>query len=455
LHTNRILIACVAALVVSLVLLQHPGRSRGATPTAQGSSNIAVIPGFAPAPYPGTYGVPRLPLNSPQLSSYTFTALPPNQVSAATLSSYDTVLLYGIRWSDIPAAGQSAIDAFAATHKVVIWDADDTGAQSYTNFVYPFSTLASGEGAPGGASVVSYPTIPNVLASDSPASPYYLDPTQLVDNKHTINHMNVMHTGTKNWVPALQAADAAIPGGGWVVAWSYGKISDGTGLLVYSGFDADALIDEVSPNYALKEMALDFAAPFQQTPAPCAPDCKLPTGGGGHTYTTCKFAKRIPTHWVHGRVPIILKTTLASGITAAITTRTGRTLAHGRGTKMGLVRLVVQTKKLRSNRSSRLRAAIFVKGQLACTNHFRLKVDNIPPRLLSLSTTSADGVHLLNLSVSENSSISVVRPGATHHRWISIAANRSVSVRIPARIKTATLIVRDRAGNTILRKLAW
>lgn len=452
---KRILIAAAAAIALSTAFLGHPGRSRGAAPPPPGSSNIAVIPGLAPPPYPGTYGVPRLPVNSPQLSSYTFTALPPNQVSTATLSSYDTVLLYGIRWSDIPAAGQSAIDAFAATHKVVIWDADDTGAQSYSTFVHPFATLASGEGAPGGDSVVSYPAIPNVFASDSPSSPYYLDPSQLVDNKHTINHMDVIMTGTKQWVPALQAADAKIPGGGWVIAWSYGKISDGTGLTVYSGLDADALADEVSPNYAVKEMALDFAAPFLQTPAPCAPNCKLPTGGGGKTYTACTFAKPVPKYWVHGRVPIVLKTTVASGVTAAITTRTGRVLAGGRGTKLGLVRLVVQTKKLRSNRTARLRANVFVKGQLACTKRFHLKVDNTPPRILSLSTTSADGVHLLNLIVSEKSSISVVRPGATHHRWISIGANKLVSVRIPARVKTATLIVRDRAGNTVVRSLAW
>ena len=96
------------------------------------------------------------------------------------MNSHDTVLLYGIRWSDIPATGQAAIDAFAATHKVVIWDADDTGAQVYSNFVHPFSTVASGEGSPSGASVVSFPAIANALASDNPTSPYYLDPNQLV-----------------------------------------------------------------------------------------------------------------------------------------------------------------------------------------------------------------------------------------------------------------------------------
>src|SRR5438270_10039119 len=101
-RTSRILIAGVAALVLSVVLLEHPGRSRGASSAAQKSSHVAVIPGFAPNPYPGTQGVPPLPVSSPQLASYHFTQLAVNEVTSAALSSYDTVFLYGIRWSDIP-----------------------------------------------------------------------------------------------------------------------------------------------------------------------------------------------------------------------------------------------------------------------------------------------------------------------------------------------------------------
>jgi len=454
---SPILIAGIAGLVLAAVILGYPAHSPGAAAQTRASSQVAVIPGFAPKAYPDTNGVPPLPVSSPELAAYHFTQLPANEVTPAALSSYDTVFLYGIRWSDIPAAGQAAINAFAATHKVVIWDADDTGPQTYSTFVHPFSTMASGEKGLPGASVVSYPTGTDFLASNSPSSPYYLDPNQLVADKHMINHMNAMQTGTTNWAPGLVAANRSIPNGGWVLAWSRGNIGNGTGLIVYSGIDSDGMADTLSPNYAIKELSLDLAAPFLQTPnSSCAPECKPPSGGGGGgtTYAACKFAKRIPTHWVHRNVAITVETSVAAGITGEIVTGSGRVVATGTEGTGDLVRLVVRTKKLPSNRSSRLRAVILVKGQPACSKGFRLKVDNVRPRLLLLSTTRSGRVHLLQVRVSELSSMSIVGRGV-HRRTVLIAGHRTIRAHLSARVTTATLIISDRAGNTVVRKLVW
>ena len=131
-RTPRILIAALAAVTVSIAVLVAPGHSRGAGPAAQSSVNVAVIPGFAPPAYPGFYGVPALPVGASQLAAYHFSQLPASHVTASALSSYDTVILYGIRWSDVPVTAQAAIDAFAKTHKVLIWDSDDTGDQNYS-----------------------------------------------------------------------------------------------------------------------------------------------------------------------------------------------------------------------------------------------------------------------------------------------------------------------------------
>jgi hypothetical protein len=439
------------------VILEHPAHGRGAAlATQRTSSQIAVIPAFAPKAYPGTNGVPPLPVNAPSLASYHFTQLPASQVTSAALASYDTVLLYGIRWSDIPATGRAAINAFAATHKVVIWDADDTGAQNYSSFLHPFSTLASGESGQPGESVVSFPGGKDFLASDAPSSPYYLDPTQLVNDKHMINHMNAMRIGTTNWAPGLEAANKGIPNGGWVLAWTYGAIGNHTGLAVYSGIDADGMVDSLSPNYAVKELALDFAAPFRLTPDPsCAPSCKPPPGAtSGQTYAACSFAKPLPKHWVRRKVPVTLKTSVAAGITGEVLTGSGRVVASGSEVTGDLVRLVVRTKKLPSNRISRLRAVIFVKGQAACTKRFRLKVDNVRPRLLVLSTTRTAGVHLLQLSVSELSTMSILGR-AVHRRPVLIAAHRTIRVHLSVAVKTARLVLTDRAGNTLVRKLVW
>ena len=84
----------------------------------------------------------------------------------------------------------------------------------------------------------------------------------------------------------------------------------------------------------------------------------------------------MPTHWVHGRVHLVLRTSIAAGITAQVLTHAGRVVARGRERNGDLVRLALDTTKLRSNRTSRLRAVVFVKRQRACVKRFSLKVDN-------------------------------------------------------------------------------
>ena len=126
----RIVIAALAAVVLSAAFLQYPGHSQGAGTGAQPSLNVAVIPGFKPPVYPGAFGVSAFPSGASQLSAYHFSQLATNQVTPAALNKYDTAVLYGIRWNDIPTSAQAAINAFAATHKVLIWDADGTGPRT-------------------------------------------------------------------------------------------------------------------------------------------------------------------------------------------------------------------------------------------------------------------------------------------------------------------------------------
>jgi hypothetical protein len=451
----RILVAGLGALVLSGAFLENPAHSRGAGNGPQPSSKVAVVPGFAPKPYSGNSGAPPLPVNAPELANYHFTELPAANVTAAALKGYDTVLLYGILWSDIPSAGQAAINSFAATHKVVIWDSDATGAQTYSNFIHPFSTLSSGQNYKGkpNASVVSYPTGVNFLASDQPASPYYLEPYEFVHDTDQINDMNAMVTGTKNWRPALVGANETIPNGGWTVAWSYGAIANGTGMTIYSGIDADGFASHWKLNNVTKEVALDLAAPFRTTSAGCAPGCQLPPPGSGNPHAACSFAKPLPKHWVHRRVRVVLKSSAAAGITAQIVTSSGRVVAKGKEGAGALVRLVVRTTKLPSNRMSRLRALVFVNGKQACSNNFRLKVDNVRPRLLEVATTRR-AVDVLTLRVSERSWLRIVGRHAPN-RTVRIPAHRTIHLRFLASLRTGKLVLWDRARNTVVRRLVW
>lgn len=455
----RILIAGLAAWFLATAFLAHPGHSRGAGAAAtQKSVDVAVIPGFAPPPYPGSSGVPAFPVGAAQLSAYHFTPLAANHVTTAALSSYDTVILYAIRWSDIPASAQAAIDTFAATHKVLIWDADDTGSQSYSTFIHPFSDTSSGENFAGkqNDSVASFPTGSDFLASDNPNSPYYLDPQQLVTDRDELNDMSAMTSRTKNWLPALIAANAKIPKGGWPIAWSYGVIGDHTGMTIYSGIDADAFgNNQLNPNNAIKELALQLQAQFRTTPdTACAPGCTLPGSSGNSPHASCSFAKKVPTHWVHGRVPITLLTSKAAGITGRVLSRKGRILASGKESG-NLIHLRVRTKPLPTNHTSRLRALVYLNGQQACSKAFKLKVDNTPPRLLFLRVSNVGNLHLVSFRVSEKSSMRIAGGGPKYSRWVLIARHRLINARLSGHVHRATLIIRDRAGNTISRKLVW
>lgn len=445
----------LAALVMSVALLEYPGHGRGAALAGTPSSKVAVVPGIAPPPYPGNRGVTPLPVKAPELAKYQFTSLPANMVTATALQGYDTVILYGIRWADIPSSSQAAINAFAARHKVVIWDADATDAQAYSNFVHPFSTLSSGQNFQGkpNDSVVSFPTGVDFLASDNPASPYYLYPYELVKDADEINDMNAMQPGTKNWQPGLLAANDTIPHGGWVLAWSYGTIADQTGLTIYSGLDADRF---VAPGWKFnndtKELAIELAAPFRTRPAGCAPSCQLPSSGGTHPHAACSFAKPLPRHWVHGRVPVLLKASVAAGITAQIMTPSGQVYARGtEKTGSNLLRLVIATKKLPSNRTSSLQAVVFVNGQRACMQPFHLKVDNVRPRLLKLKKAHG-AVNLLSFRVSEKSWLKIVAHHV-HRRTRRLGTGRTIRLQFPGSIRSVRLILRDRAKNTTIRRV--
>jgi hypothetical protein len=373
----RIVIAVVAALLFSVAVLQDSERSRGATRPGQPSVNVAVVPGFVSPTYPGYYGIPKLPVDDPQLSHFHFTAVAAGSVNTTKLKQFDTVVLYGMRWNSLSATAQNAINTFAATGKVMIWDSDDTGPQSYATFLHPFTDAASGENGKANESVVSFPGGDNFLASSNSSSPYFLDPKQLVSNRNLINDMNAMKTGTHGWTPALVAANKNIPQGGWPLAWAYGVVSNHTGMAIFSGIDADAFADKVNPNYAIKELRLQLEARFLRTPdTACASNCKPPGTSGGKPFASCKFAKRVPRGWVHGRVPIVLKTSVARGITGKVLTRSGKKLAFARETKRGLLRFRVPTTRLPSHRTARLHAAVYLHGRKACSKKFRLKVDN-------------------------------------------------------------------------------
>ena len=85
---------------------------------------------------------------------------------------------------------------------------------------------------------------------------------------------------------------------------------------------------------------------------------------------------------------------------------------------------------------------------------FRLKVDNTPPRLLYLRTQErAEWPPGL---VPGQRKVADADPGdgPEYRHWV-VGAHRLIHVRLPGSLRHARLILRDRADNTLARKLAW
>ena len=280
--TKRLTVAALAALILSAAFLGYPGHSRGAATSTQASVNVAVVPGFTAPIYPGYAGVGNFPATNSRLSAYHFSELATSKLTAGGLAPYDTVILYGLRWNTLTAGEQAALNTFAATHKVMIWDSDGTGAQNYGTFIQPFSTLASNASGKPQSSVVTFPTFAppfvDFLASNNPSSPYYLDPAQLVSDPSMINDMNAMKTTTKNWARCSKPRTRTSRTAAGRSPGHYGVIGNHTGLTIYSGLDADAIDNsQLNPNDEITELLLQLKAPFLTTPDPsCAPTCPAP-----------------------------------------------------------------------------------------------------------------------------------------------------------------------------------
>lgn len=483
----------IGAVVAGVVLLVAPGGSGAAAAAASGgpSAKVLVIPGFTAPHYSGTSGVPRFPVGTPGLAGYAISELGSTTVTASALQGYDTVVVYGLRWSTLSPRSQSAINAFAQTGKVIIWDADATGSQDYGSFVVPFSTTASGENPSSTGAVVSFPVASNPLASPDPASPLYLDPASMIASNHLIEHMSVLNSDAPGWTPALIAANHLIPNAGWVLAWAYGSAAAHTGMVIYSGMDADAFSDQVTPNYALKELAIELAAPFQAAAdSGCAPNCSPPpvpggsssssgsgTGGAGSggsggsgsgsgssssglgstglpTFASCSLALRPPVSWVRGRITLPLTTSVADGITGQVVTQQGKIVGAGVPTAPGQLRLVVNTLLLPSNRASKLLGVVYVNSAKACTVSTSLKVDNTPPRLLLFKLRGGRIKRRLILQSSERAAL-VILAGKRTLQLRSVPARSTVTILLPGRLRSATLELIDRAGNRTIRSLTW
>jgi hypothetical protein len=497
--------AGIGGLVLAAAALGAPAA------LADTSHNVAVIPGLHGAGY-GVKGAPVLP--TANLPGYSFTATGYTNIAAQLASGqYDTVLFYGMRWDDqrLTATDKAAINAFAQTHKLLVWDADSTTVSedtatakpsssylltpsSFADFIFPFTEVSSGQNqATGGAaSIVSDADGP--LASSTVGDPRYIDTLGLVDQQDAIGDSSVMTNMSDGWQVAMYARNERLDAkmatplaeGYPLVAWHYGTQSNHTGMVVYSGIGVDALHDPPTlsngkPNYALKALQIQLGATFFTTAQGCAPSCPAPpedtvavTGGTpfqgsvsqaaaqtavttqtATTVTTtaasCGLSATAPKGWVSKTVPLSIKAVGTAG-SVALTTPRGLTVATATG-KNGLFTLRLDSKRLLNNRATTLTATALVGATRQCAVNLLLRVDNVAPKALKLVVTKAHGLRHITFRASEGVTAKMIIKGRKT-KFVKVAAGKKVTIAVkPAALGKLVLIDRAKNSGTRLLKL--
>jgi PKD domain-containing protein len=277
---KTIRVTAMALLLIALgaVLTQadpHPGQS----------VNVVIIGGTTldtstPCSYYGsganvmgyTYGG-CLPVTGPagELGDFTFTAMAPSAVSAASLAAFDTAILnvasvaMGCNTNTLTAQQQADLVAFAGGgKKLIIFDSECyPGPVDYSWMPFPFSTANPGAlGARGTLTIVEE----NTLSSNYTTDAHYIDAAYLGSSTDAVGDMNVMTTFDANWCVDASGTNAIGVTG---PVHTYAKYPPGTdqGLIIYNGLDQDYL----SNNEAnLRKMWVqELQQPFNPSGLPC------------------------------------------------------------------------------------------------------------------------------------------------------------------------------------------
>jgi hypothetical protein len=481
---------------------------------ADTSQNVALIPGPNGAAYDGVHGAPPFPTDDAQLAAFHFGSVGFGQITSQ-LAGYDTAILYGVRWDDvrISAADRAALNAYAQTHKLIIWDADSTTTtsspkvgrpdvrepSSFADFLYPFGEVASGENRESGGAVSIVTAIAgNLLASSEPSSPLYIDTAALSKERHAVGDSSVMYglqpdvwqvslrASNQRLIDALTAKGQPIIADGFpLVAWAYGSTAQHTGMVIYSGIGADALNSADTPrdgsrvNWARRVLLNQLKAPFRTTPETgCAPSCPAPpvdtptiTGGTpfagdvsaaaaattvtattGTTVTTaasCGLSAVAPRGWVHGGVALAIRGVATAGH-VTLTTPKGLTVASAAG-RAGLFNVRLDTHRLASGRTTTLTATSLVGTTRQCAVNVLLRVDNVAPKALRLVVTKAHAFRTVSFRASEAVQARLVIKGRKT-RVLRVAAGKKASFRV-LHAAQARLVLVDRAHNSSTRLL--
>lgn len=230
------------------------------------SQQVALIPQAGPLPAQGPNGI--MPTSS-NVTGYpnetfnqTFSNLSVSQITPANLAKYDTVALIQVRTRALSPAAKSALAAFVAGGgKLIIHDADETGANDYS-FLLPGDATGSvsvGAGCTAcGSSSGSSTIVKNSsLISSNAADASFVNLSDLYSFTDQ-GDSNLLVSSDPRWL-ALATGTNGLGEQGAQVAYA----TQNTGLIIYNGYDTDFIKAQASDPFRCNQPKLHFkcAAP--------------------------------------------------------------------------------------------------------------------------------------------------------------------------------------------------
>ena len=200
------------------------------------------------------------------LSLFNFSTLPPANVTEANLASYDTAVLMmassalRCRSDSLTAQAKTDLVNFVGSgKKLIIYDSECNPGPNYDWLPFPYQTNNPGAtGSFGGTLTI---VEQNTLSKSDPASPYYINTSNLTATSDAVADMNVMTTFDPNWSLDMSGTNVNHVTG---PVHTYAKYPAGTdkGLIIYNGTDLD--YESIgTPNFYLRKIwFLELLQPF-------------------------------------------------------------------------------------------------------------------------------------------------------------------------------------------------
>ncbi|MDW7776696.1 MAG: PEF-CTERM sorting domain-containing protein [Methanosarcinales archaeon] len=237
----------VCIILAILLLASQPVQADPHT----GQSNSVAIIGSPGVKNGGTFPITGA---AGELGDFTFTNLAPNNVNAANLAAFDTVLLnvassqMGCNMNTLSLASKNDLVSFINSGGKLIISDSECSPQDYSWLPYSFTT--ANPGAYGGTGTLTI-TEENILSTSNPADAHYIDNATLGGSTDAVGDMNVMTTYNANWCLDMSGTNYLKQTG---PVHTYAKY--GTGLIIYNGLDMDYLGYYYDPVNGLRKIWL-------------------------------------------------------------------------------------------------------------------------------------------------------------------------------------------------------